>query len=68
MRARADAWTRARIVSMLVGDAARSMDALQRFDWDGEDALPDDRMWVQLHRSYVLHLYYSSLLTLTIFA
>ena len=27
---------------------ARHLDALARFEWDGEDMLPDDRMWSEL--------------------
>ncbi|KAI1794065.1 hypothetical protein LXA43DRAFT_915845 [Ganoderma leucocontextum] len=42
------AWDNAGIVSRCVMKAARHLDALARFEWDGEDMLPDDRMWVEL--------------------
>ena len=36
------------LVSRAVMRAARHFDALARFEWDGEDMLPDDRMWAEL--------------------
>ncbi|KAL6306866.1 hypothetical protein BKA93DRAFT_123582 [Sparassis latifolia] len=41
-------WDKAGMVSRLVVTTARYMDVLQAFEWDGEDMLPDDRMWVEL--------------------
>ncbi|EMD37352.1 hypothetical protein CERSUDRAFT_114029 [Gelatoporia subvermispora B] len=41
-------WDNARVVSRLVRAAAPNLDALQVFEWDGEDLLPDDRMWHEL--------------------
>lgn len=42
------AWDNAGTVSRLVAAAARRLDVLQVFEWDGEDMLPDDRMWADL--------------------
>ncbi|OBZ67182.1 hypothetical protein A0H81_12782 [Grifola frondosa] len=42
-------WDNAGMVSRLVSKAARHLDALRVFEWDGEDMLPDDRMWSHLH-------------------
>lgn len=39
------AWDNAGMISRMVSDAAKYLDALQEFEWDGEDMLPDDRMW-----------------------
>ncbi|PIL36119.1 hypothetical protein GSI_01779 [Ganoderma sinense ZZ0214-1] len=47
-RDRVRAWDNAGIVSRCVLKAARYLDALARFDWEGEDMLPDDRMWAEL--------------------
>ncbi|CAL1706879.1 unnamed protein product [Somion occarium] len=38
-------WNNPHVASVLVTAAAPKMDALQSFVWDGEDTLPDDRMW-----------------------
>lgn len=46
-------WNHARTVSSLVAAASKHMDALRHFGWDGEDTLPDDRMWADLRRGYV---------------
>ena len=42
------AWDCAGVVSRAVVKAAAHLDALARFDWVGEDMLPDDRMWAEL--------------------
>ncbi|KAI0630286.1 hypothetical protein C8Q77DRAFT_1137332 [Trametes polyzona] len=42
------AWDNAGVVSRCVMKAARNLDALHSFEWDGEDMLPDDRMWAEL--------------------
>ncbi|KAI0374110.1 hypothetical protein BV20DRAFT_1049515 [Pilatotrama ljubarskyi] len=42
------AWDNAGVVSRCVMRAARNLDALVHFEWDGEDMLPDDRMWAEL--------------------
>lgn len=42
------AWDSAGVVSREVMKVARHLDALARFDWVGEDMLPDDRMWAEL--------------------
>ncbi|KAI0819964.1 hypothetical protein BC628DRAFT_1413365 [Trametes gibbosa] len=42
------AWDNAGVVSRCVMRAARNLDALYHFEWDGEDMLPDDRMWAEL--------------------
>ncbi|KAL7281735.1 hypothetical protein ACG7TL_005053 [Trametes sanguinea] len=42
------AWDNAGVVSRCVMRAARNLDALHHFEWDGEDMLPDDRMWAEL--------------------
>ncbi|KAI0769695.1 hypothetical protein BD413DRAFT_694227 [Trametes elegans] len=42
------AWDNAGVVSRCVMRAARNLDALHNFEWDGEDMLPDDRMWAEL--------------------
>ncbi|EIW63382.1 uncharacterized protein TRAVEDRAFT_56411 [Trametes versicolor FP-101664 SS1] len=42
------AWDNAGVVSRCVMRAARNLDALHDFEWDGEDMLPDDRMWAEL--------------------
>lgn len=47
-RDRVRVWDNAGIVSRCVMKAARHLDALARFEWNGEDMLPDDRMWVEL--------------------
>ena len=47
-RDRVRAWDNAGVVSRAVMKAARHLDALARFEWDGEDMLPDDRMWAEL--------------------
>ena len=47
------AWDNAGTVSRLVSLAARHLDALQTFEWDGDDMLPDDRMWSSLQEWYV---------------
>ena len=47
-RDRVRAWDNAGIVSRSVLRVARHLDALARFEWDGEDMLPDDRMWSEL--------------------
>lgn len=44
----ARAWDNAGHVSRLVIGATRYLDALNAFEWDGEDMLPDDRMWSEL--------------------
>ncbi|OCH92303.1 hypothetical protein OBBRIDRAFT_727011 [Obba rivulosa] len=51
-------WDHARVVSRLVRSAARNLDALQAFEWDGEDMLPDDRMWLELRARcpYLRHI------------
>ena len=36
------------LVSGLVADAARNMDALNTFVWNADGALPDDFMWGEL--------------------
>ncbi|CDO75361.1 hypothetical protein BN946_scf184966.g29 [Trametes cinnabarina] len=41
-------WDNAGVVSRCVMRAARNLDALHHFEWDGEDMLPDDRMWAEL--------------------
>ncbi|PCH43638.1 hypothetical protein WOLCODRAFT_153691 [Wolfiporia cocos MD-104 SS10] len=41
-------WETAGVISRRVAAAARSLDALQTFEWDGEDMLPDDHMWSDL--------------------
>ena len=47
-RDRLRAWDNAGAVSRAVMKVARHLDALARFEWDGEDMLPDDRMWSEL--------------------
>ncbi|KAI8993089.1 hypothetical protein BD414DRAFT_412755 [Trametes punicea] len=42
------AWDNAGVVSRCVMRAAPNLDALHHFEWDGEDMLPDDRMWGEL--------------------
>lgn len=42
------AWDNAGVVSRCVMKAAPHLDALSQFEWDGEDMLPDDRMWTEL--------------------
>ncbi|KAH9858797.1 hypothetical protein C2E23DRAFT_768410 [Lenzites betulinus] len=42
------AWDNAGVVSRCVMQAAVNLDALAHFEWDGEDMLPDDRMWAEL--------------------
>ena len=42
------AWDNAGIVSRCVMKLAPHLDALAQFEWDGEDMLPDDRMWTEL--------------------
>ncbi|KAH9949589.1 hypothetical protein B0H21DRAFT_727525 [Amylocystis lapponica] len=51
-------WDVAGMVSRMVGEAARRLDALRVFEWDGEDMLPDDRMWANLriHCPYLRHV------------
>ncbi|KAI0743506.1 hypothetical protein C8Q80DRAFT_1107692 [Daedaleopsis nitida] len=44
----ARAWDNAGIVSRCVMKLAPHLDALAQFEWDGEDMLPDDRMWTEL--------------------
>jgi len=44
-------WDNAGTISRMVGSAAQHLDALQVFEWDGEDMLPDDRMWSGLRLS-----------------
>ena len=58
------AWDNAGVVSRCVMRAARNLDALHHFEWDGEDMLPDDRMWAELRsrcallaRVYCLRVY-----------
>ncbi|EJF65383.1 hypothetical protein DICSQDRAFT_99172 [Dichomitus squalens LYAD-421 SS1] len=48
LRGRMRAWDSAGVVSRAVMKVARHLDALARFEWDGEDMLPDDRMWSEL--------------------
>lgn len=48
------AWDNAGLVSRCVMRAARNLDALHDFEWDGEDMLPDDRMWAELRARCVL--------------
>ena len=43
-------WDCAHVASVLVTEAAMQMDALKCFVWDGEDTLPDDRMWDTLRK------------------
>ncbi|KAL4243969.1 hypothetical protein ABKN59_010055 [Abortiporus biennis] len=43
-----DTRAHALVSSALVADAATYMDALHTFVWDGEDYLPNDRMWARL--------------------
>lgn len=43
-------WDCAHVASVLVTGAAKQMDALKCFVWDGEDTLPDDRMWDTLRK------------------
>ncbi|KAI0704983.1 hypothetical protein C8T65DRAFT_578005 [Cerioporus squamosus] len=42
------AWDNAGVVSRCVMKVAAHLDALSHFEWDGEDMLPDDRMWAEL--------------------
>ncbi|RPD74207.1 hypothetical protein L226DRAFT_535673 [Lentinus tigrinus ALCF2SS1-7] len=42
------AWDNAGVVSRCVMKVAPYLDALSHFEWDGEDMLPDDRMWAEL--------------------
>lgn len=42
------AWDNAGVVSRCVVKVAPHLDALSHFEWDGEDMLPDDRMWAEL--------------------
>ncbi|KAI0645651.1 hypothetical protein C8Q79DRAFT_911439 [Trametes meyenii] len=42
------AWDNAGLVSRCVVKAARNLDALLQFEWDGEDMLPSDQMWAEL--------------------
>ncbi|TFK90589.1 hypothetical protein K466DRAFT_583627 [Polyporus arcularius HHB13444] len=42
------AWDNAGVVSRCVMKVAQHLDALSHFEWDGEDMLPDDRMWSEL--------------------
>lgn len=42
------AWDNAGVVSRCVMRVASHLDALSHFEWDGEDMLPDDRMWTEL--------------------
>ena len=36
------------LVSRCIMKVAPHLDALSHFEWDGEDMLPDDRMWTEL--------------------
>lgn len=42
------AWDNAGVVSRAVMKTAKHLDALAHFVWEGEDMLPDDRMWAEL--------------------
>ena len=47
-RDRMRAWDNAGAVSRAVMKTAKHLDALAHFVWEGEDMLPDDRMWAEL--------------------
>ena len=46
-------WDVAGDISRIVASAARHLHDLRVFEWDGEDMLPDDRMWSELQRRCV---------------
>ncbi|KAH9839509.1 uncharacterized protein C8Q71DRAFT_515344 [Rhodofomes roseus] len=43
-------WDVAGDISRIVAHAAKHLHDLHVFEWDGEDMLPDDRMWSELQR------------------
>ena len=47
-RRRLRAWDNAGVVSRAVMKTAKHLDALAHFVWEGEDMLPDDRMWAEI--------------------